>query len=120
MLHIGWMNSRTSNRVRGTTWAFAALALILFCWLGLLTFKVGPIFNGLESRLRIDTRLVLAYGPLGLPLFGVVAAGGVILSDLFLPFRWIPTVLTILCIGVAIMAFRALTVPICVMTPTHQ
>ena len=114
------MKSRSGNRVRGTTWAFAALVLILFCWLGLLTVKVGPIFHGLELHLRIDTRPVLTYGALGLPLFGVVAAGVMILSDRFLPFRWLPTVLAGVSVVVAIMAFRALIVSIFVMTPTHQ
>jgi hypothetical protein len=114
------MRSGTSNRVRGTTWVFAVLALSLFCWLGVLTFKCRPIFNGLEFAMRIDTSLAVTYGPIGLPLFGMLVASVFTLSDLFRALRWFRTVLTILGIAIAIMTFHALTVPMCTMALTHR
>lgn len=73
------MNSHASNKVRGITWAWAALTLILFCWLGLLVFKAGPILQDLGPLLSAATKLAITYGSLGLPFFGVVAAGLMIL-----------------------------------------
>jgi hypothetical protein len=114
------MRSHTSNGVRGTTWVFALLSLILFCWLGLLTSKCRPIFNGLELAIRIDTRLALTYGPIGLPLFGLLLASLFTLSDLFQPLCRFRTALIILGLAIAIMTFHALTVPMCTMAPTHR
>jgi hypothetical protein len=92
------MNSGTSNRVRGTTWAVAALVLILFCWLGFAITKFLAIFQGLETRLPNDLRLVVTYGSVGVPVLGLVAAALILLSDLFRARRWLLLQLTSVCI----------------------
>ena len=98
VLHMDWMNGRAGNRVRGTTYAFAALVLALFCWLGFAIAKCSTIFEGLEARLPLQLKLVVICGPVGLPLLGVVAAALILLSDLFRPRRWLPLQLTSVCI----------------------
>jgi len=103
------MKRNTAMRVRGTTWAFAALCLIAFCWLGLAASRFAPIFQGLEPRLPMDTRLVVTYGAVWLPIFGVVAALVVILSDFFLPRQRLPLALTAVFMLLAMIAFRAVT-----------
>lgn len=114
------MNSQPVRRVRGTTWALAALALILFCWLGFAVAKLSTIFDGLSVPLPLVMKLMISYGSLGLPLFGVVAAGLMILSDLFLLHRGLVTWLASVSMIIAFMVFRVFTTPICVMTSTIQ
>jgi hypothetical protein len=114
------MTSRTTSRIRGTTWAFAALALISFCWLGFAVTKFSTIFQGLRVPLPIDLRLVVTCGPVGLPVLGIVVAGLIILSDVFLRRRWLPTALACVSMIVALMVFRVLTTPIWAMTSTIE
>ena len=121
------MNSRTSNRVRGTTWAFAVLALILFCWLGFAIAKLSTIFQGLRMPLPIAARLVMTYGPVGLPVLGGTAAALILLSDLFRPRRWLPLQLTSICLLLWILlaqsAFRSrivLAVPSSTLSTNHE
>ena len=100
------MNHRPVMRVRRESWGIAAFFIIAFCWLGFLTFKWAPIFEGLW-RVPTSTRLVVAYGAVAFPLLGIVAAATLILSSMFLAHRmqWVWILLFTL---ILIWGFRAL------------
>ena len=74
-------------RARRESWAIAVVSLAVFSWLGFAAVRFGSIFDG-EVNLPVATRLVFAYGPTAFPLFGVVAAVALILSDTLFHSRW--------------------------------
>ena len=123
---ISWMNSSTNKRVRGTTGAFAALTLILFFWLAFAITKFSTIFQGLRVPLPIDTRIVVTYLPIGLPLLGILAAALILLLDFFRPRRWLPLQLTSACLVLwlllAMFAFQSLffSVPFSTLSSSHE
>lgn len=44
--------------------------------------------------LAITERLLMTYGPIGLPVLAAIAAALMLLSDLFRPRRWLPLQVT--------------------------
>jgi hypothetical protein len=107
-------------QARRESWAIAAVFLVVFCWLGFAAVRFGSIFEGIEVNLPIATRLVFAYGPVGFPLFGIVAAAALILSDALLRSRWMQwTLIAVFAIAV-ISAFRAMVFSGVFMGPAHR
>jgi len=94
-------------RVRRESWATATCFLIAFCWLGFATVRFAPIYRGLELRLPVPTRLVVAYGAVAFPFLGIMAAATLILSSVFLA-RWMQWVWVMLFALLLIWGFRAL------------
>jgi hypothetical protein len=107
-------------QVRAKSRVIAGAFLIVFCWLGWLAFKCAPIFAGLEDRLPVMTRLAFAYGPVACPLFGVLAAGSLILSDMFFRRHWLQWVLIALFAVLIVCIFRTFLFSGVFMGPAHE
>jgi hypothetical protein len=98
----------------------AGVVLFAFCWLGLASVRFAPIYQGFEIQLPSMTRVALFCGPIGFPLFGLVAAAGLILLDRFSQFRWIEWLLIAVLAIVAFCGFRALFVSGSFMGPASR
>jgi hypothetical protein len=90
-------------QIRKQSWAFAALFLFAFCGLGFAAVRFGALFKDVDLDLPIGCSFAAHYGPIALPLFGIVAAAGLILSDVLGLKKWVQGVLvavfTLLLIG---------------------
>lgn len=77
------MKRNIAIHVRKRTWVIATAILIAFCCLGFAADGFGAFFHGLNTYLTSASRFVFAYGRIGFPVFGVVAATAFILSGIF-------------------------------------
>jgi hypothetical protein len=113
------VNRHSLIQVRRQSWAVAIAFLVAFCWLGWAAVKFGSIFQGMgvEHSLALVNRFALRCGPLAFPLFGVLAAGTFIFSDLAFRKRWIDCTLFLVFLLLAIFAFRGLLVSGVFMVP---
>src|ERR1043165_3357457 len=90
--------------IRVQSWLFAAIFLLAFCWVGLLAWSTAPAFQGLESVMPLNTKLVVNYGPIACPILGVAAAIGLLLTDVHCRGKWIqPTLVLVLVVLVVYM-----------------
>ncbi len=104
------MNRHHAIRAHRETWAVAAVFLVVFCWLGFAAGRFGSIFEGIAVNLPAATWLVFAYGPVGFPLFGVLAAAALILSDVLLRSRWVQWTLIAVFAVAVISVLRAMLI----------
>src|SRR5438093_6221644 len=102
------------------SWVVAAVLFIIFCWLRFAAFRFAPIYQGLEDRLPVTTRLVATYEPVACPLLGVVAAVGVILADALRQRRWVQWGLIAAAVILIVCIFRALLFSGVLMRPSHR
>ena len=82
----------------------------MFCWLGLVAFRLSEFYRGLEDVLPVATTFGLRYGPIAFPAFGVVIAAGVILASVFSQRDWIQMVVIIAGVVLIICIARSLFV----------
>jgi len=104
------MKHHARMRVRIESWTTATFFLIVFCWLGFAAVRSAPIYQGLELRMPVATRLVVAYGAVAFPLLGIMAATTFILSSVLLA-RWTQWVWIVLFGFLLIWGFRTLLLP---------
>jgi ABC-type transport system involved in multi-copper enzyme maturation permease subunit len=84
-------------QIRRQSWAIAALLLITFCWLGFVAVGFGALFKGLgRVNFPVATRFAVGYGPIAFPIFGIVAAAAIILSEVRGRNPWVQLALTAL------------------------
>lgn len=94
--------------IRVQSYVFAGIFLVAFCWLGLAAWRFAPIYQGLESVMPLKTRLVMDYGPVACPLFGVGAAIGLLLSDRYCRGKWVQPTLVLVLALLALYMFDSL------------
>ena len=102
------------------SWAIGAVFLMMFCWLGFAAFKFAPIYNGLEDRLPMTTRLTVTYGPVAFPLFGVVTAVSLVLADVFCQRRWVQWIVIAAAVVLIVCIFQSLLFSGVFMVPAHR
>ena len=114
------MKHHIAIRARRESWAIAVLCFAVFCWLGFAAGRFGAIWAGLEVNLPVATRLLFTYGPTAFPLFGVVAAVALLLSDTLFHSRWMQWVLIVVFAVAVILALRAMLISGVFMGPAHR
>jgi hypothetical protein len=97
-------------QVRIQSWAIAAACLLAFCWLGFAAVRFGSIYQGLEVNLPLASRFAFEYGPVAFPLFGVIAAAALILSEVRFRKGWLQWALVLLFALLIVWALRALLI----------
>ena len=97
--------------IRRVPWVSAGVALVMFCWLGFVSYKIDPVFQGFEDRLPGMTRLSLAYGPVAFPLFGVLAVIGLFLTSGLRWPKWIRGSFMVLVLILGLAIFKSLIFP---------
>lgn len=102
------MKRHIAIQARRESWAFAVVFLAVSCWLGFVAVRIGSIFDGLEVNLPVATRLAFAYGPTAFPLFGVLTAVALILSDTLFHSRWTQSALIVVVALAIIWALRTM------------
>lgn len=74
---------RATFPMRKRTWVPAALFLMAFYLLRIVSLSFGNLFEGLGIVLPLRMRLVIAYGPIAFPVVGLLTAISLILSERF-------------------------------------
>jgi hypothetical protein len=102
-------NCSSDTRVKVGSWLLAVFFLVGFCCLGLLSRKVGAIFEGMSVPF-ID-RFLATFGPIGFPLLGLFAAGSFVLSGRFRGRGWLQLILAVLFAVIGLWSFEVLMSP---------
>jgi hypothetical protein len=102
------MDRHKTIRVLNLTWAAAGFFLLAFCLLGFAAAKGEPLYRDYGMHWPLQNRLAAVYGAVLFPVFGVVVALTLLLSEVFLRRVWMRWVLFVVFAFVLVYTFQAL------------
>jgi hypothetical protein len=109
------VNESQSKNSRGfftwapwASWAWGAVLFLVYCGLGSFASSAATLYRGMEDALPLATAWAMRYGSLAFPLFGVVAAGGLIVAGLF-SLRLVQWCVLVLAMALIVWIFTILT-----------
>jgi hypothetical protein len=88
---------------RWVVWVFAAVFLVVFCWLGVACSIAADVFHGFVDVLPVTTRVAMRWGTIGCPILGVILAIALVVVDLFSDREWLK--LMVVAAGIIFMIF---------------
>jgi len=86
----GPANAGSGSHQTSLKWIIAAGLLALFWVIGVMVGGFALFWRGIDvPSPPLTFRLLIGYGPVAVPLFGVVAAAAWVLSDVYFRGRWL-------------------------------